>query len=105
VADLFGASMDNMLILAFADLATVRFRMLTRFAVNQALVGTLAIALTATVTAGIVGGNSLRLGTVGWAPLFAAMGYLVGMRLLYVNRPEAPLRRRLRRDATSGSLP
>jgi cation:H+ antiporter len=54
VGDLLGSSMINMLILAVADLLSRRTRILNRVAVNQAVVGTLAVLLTAFAAAGIV---------------------------------------------------
>lgn len=90
IGDLFGSSMANMLILAIADLVLWRRRVLMRVAVNQALVGTLAIALTATALAGIVAGDNLTLFGIGWAPLLIAGSYLGGMRLLYLSRAEPP---------------
>jgi cation:H+ antiporter len=89
-ADLFGSSMANMLILSVADFVTVRRRILARLAINQALVGTLAITLTAVAAAGILTGHRLTFGPVGWAPVAVGLGYLSGMRLLHLNRPEPP---------------
>jgi cation:H+ antiporter len=90
IGDLFGSSMANMLILALADLALRRRQILTRVAVNQALVGLLAIALTAVAAAGVLTGETLTLLGVGWAPLVIAVSYLGGMRLLHVTRREPP---------------
>lgn len=90
VAELFGSSMANMLILALADLAVLRRHFLARIAVNQTLVGTLAIALTAIAAAGIVAGDTLVFGSVGWAPVLIVLGYLSGMRLLHLNRAVPP---------------
>jgi cation:H+ antiporter len=90
VGDLFGSSMVNMLILAVADLATRQARILTRVSVNQALVGALAISLTATAAAGILVGGDLTLLGVGWAPLAVAFGYVSGMYTLHRNRGGPP---------------
>ncbi len=90
VGDLFGSSMANILILAVADLATRQVRVLTRVAINQALVGALAISLTATAAAGILSGGNLTILGVGWAPLVIAAGYAVGMRVLHLNRRGPP---------------
>jgi cation:H+ antiporter len=90
VGGLFGASMSNMLILAFADLLMLQQRMLTRVAVNQTLLGSLAIALTAIAAAGALTGDALMLGPIGWAPMLIALGYLSGMRLLYSSRSQPP---------------
>jgi cation:H+ antiporter len=90
IADLFGSSMANMLILAIADLVTIRRRILMRLAVNQAIVGTLAITLTAVGAVGILTGDRLVVGPIGWAPIAIGLGYLSGMRLLHLNREEPP---------------
>jgi cation:H+ antiporter len=67
VGDLFGSSMANMLILAIADIATHRVRVLTRVAINQALVGGLAIVLTAAAAAGTLTGFELTVAGMGAA--------------------------------------
>jgi cation:H+ antiporter len=90
LGDLFGAGMTNMLVLAIADLFTRNVRVLTRVIVNQALVGSLAISLTAIAAAGIITGHSLTIMGIGWAPLAAAIGYIGGMRLMHVSRTEPP---------------
>lgn len=86
VGDLFGSCMANMLILAIADLATRQVRVLTRVAIDQALVGSLGISLIATAAAGILAGRDLTALGVGWAVVAITLGYLGGMRLLYLNR-------------------
>ena len=90
VGDLFGSSMANMLILAGADLVWRKRRILTRVAINQALVGLLAIAVTTVAAVGILTDGDLAFAGLGWAPLVAAASYLGGMRLLYANRREPP---------------
>ncbi|RIK37868.1 MAG: hypothetical protein DCC58_17420 [Chloroflexi bacterium] len=90
VGNLFGASMANMLILAVADLTLTRVRVLTRVAINQAVVGTLAVALTATAAVGILTDQHLSLLGLGWAPLAIAFGYIAGMRIIYLNRVGPP---------------
>lgn len=90
VGDLFGSSMANMLILAVADLALRHRRILTRIAVNQALVGLLAIVLTGIAAAGILSDGVLSILGIGWAPLLVAGTYLAGVRLLHENRTEPP---------------
>ena len=89
-ADLFGSSMANMLILAVSDLVTIRHRILSRIAVNQALVGTLAISMTAIAAAGVLTGDLLTFGPIGWAPIAILFGYLAGTRLLHKNRARPP---------------
>jgi cation:H+ antiporter len=86
IGDLFGSSMANMLILGVADLLTRRTHLMTQVAVNQATVGVLAMALTGVAAAGVLAGEGLGVLGVGWAPLTIAVGYVLGMRLLYANR-------------------
>jgi cation:H+ antiporter len=90
IGDLFGSSMANMLILALLDLFLWRQRVLTRVAVNQALVGLLGISVTALAVAGVVTDLDLTFLGIGWAPLLIAGTYLVGVRLLHHNRAEPP---------------
>jgi cation:H+ antiporter len=90
VGDLFGSSMANMLILALADLALRQRRILARIAVNQALVGLLAIVLTAIAAAGILSDGAFSILGIGWAPLVVGGTYLAGVRLLHENRREPP---------------
>lgn len=90
IGDLFGSSMANMAILALADLLARRHRILTRIAINQALVGVLAISLTAIAAAGVLTGTLLIIGPFGWATILIGIGYVTGMQLLHANRPEPP---------------
>lgn len=76
LTDVVGSSMVSMLILAIADLAFLRHRILTRVAINQVLVGSLAIALAAVAAAGTLTGAMLGLGPAGWAPVLIVLGYL-----------------------------
>lgn len=92
VGDLFGSSMANMAILAIADLLHRQRHILTRVAINQALVGTLAVSLTILAALGIATGSALTFGGVGWAPLVIGFTYVAGMRLIHRNRPEPPFR-------------
>ncbi len=98
LGDLFGSSMANMLILAIADMVLWRRSVLARLAVNQALIGLLAISLTVIALAGIVSETSLSVFGIGWAPLVIALTYLGGMRLLHVYRSEPPF------EAASGAV-
>jgi cation:H+ antiporter len=91
VGDLFGSNMANMLILAVADLLTRHTRMLTRVAMTQLAVGTLAICLAAVAALGIVLPGPTLAG-FGWAPLVVAGTYAAGMRFLHRNRPAPPFR-------------
>lgn len=88
VGDLFGSSMANMLILGVADLLTRDVRLLTHAAVRQAMVGALAIALTAVAAAGTFTAADYTLFNIGWAPLVIGAGYLLGSRLLHANRAD-----------------
>ncbi len=86
VGDLFGSNMANMLILAVADLSVRRVQVLSRVTVNQVLVGLVAILLTSLAAVGIVTPLRLQLAGIGWATLALGVSYLLGMRLLHVNR-------------------
>jgi cation:H+ antiporter len=86
IGDLFGSCMANILILAVADLVTTQVRVLTRVTINQVLVGLLAISLIAVAVAGGVAHASFSLLGIGWGPLAIGIGYVLGMRLLHVNR-------------------
>lgn len=90
IGDLFGSSMANMLLLAVADIALTRVRVLTRVAINQAIVGTLAIILMAIAVAGVLTEPGLAIFGLGWAPLFIGFSYIAGMRLIYQNREGPP---------------
>jgi cation:H+ antiporter len=117
VGDLFGSSMANMLVLAVADLLTRHTRILTRVAVNQLAVGTIAVCLAALALLGMLV-PGWPLGPVGWGTAAVAVTYVLGMRYLHRNRggppfgprDEAPpvtrsaatLRRAVRRFAAAG---
>jgi cation:H+ antiporter len=90
VGNLFGSAMANMLVLAVADLATHQGLVLTRVSINQSLIATLAITLTATAAAGMLASGTTTVAWIGWAPLAIALGYAAGMRALYRNRAEPP---------------
>ncbi len=90
LGNLFGACMTNMLILSIADVLTVQVRLLTRVAINQALVGTIAIGLMALAAAGILVDPGLTLFGAGWATYLVAVGYAGGMWLLHAHRREPP---------------
>lgn len=89
IGDLFGSTMANMLILALADLMTHRPRLLERVAVNQVLVGALAVLLATIAAVGLLLDGSVALLPFGWPSLAIAIAYCGGMRLLHRNR-EAP---------------
>lgn len=92
VGDLFGSSMANMLILAVADLVSRQPRLLMRVAINQSLVGTLGIFLTAVAALGVVIGRALGPLPFGWSTVVIALAYVAGMRLLHRNREAPPFR-------------
>lgn len=91
VGDLFGSNLANLAILALADLAVRHTRILTRVAINQALVGVLGICLAAIAAAGVLS-SSFSLAGLSWPTLAIAFTYGAGMRLLHRNRPEPPFR-------------
>jgi cation:H+ antiporter len=91
VGDLFGSNLANLAILAIADLAVRHTRILTRVAINQALVGVLGICLAAIAAAGVLS-SSFSLAGLAWPTLAIAFTYGAGMRLLHRNRPEPPFR-------------
>lgn len=90
VGDLLGSSLMNLLILASLDLV-VRSRggMLSREAASHALSGTLSIALTALVAAGILAGDRLPAvglaGIGGWA-WAVLVSYLLGARMVFLDQ-------------------
>ena len=88
VGDIFGSCMGNLMILAVADLCVRRAAMLNRVALNQVLVGLLGIVLLSMAAAGIVAHLNLSVLNWGWAPLLIGGTYILGMRLLHVNRGE-----------------
>ncbi|HEY8447637.1 MAG TPA: hypothetical protein VIL01_11080 [Thermomicrobiales bacterium] len=90
IGGLFGSNMSTMAILALADLTMRRRRLLMRIAINQALVGVIAICLTATIAAGVMTGDALTFGPLGWATVLAAFGYVAGIWLLHINRRPPP---------------
>jgi cation:H+ antiporter len=89
VGDLFGSTMANMLILAVADLMTHRPRLLTRVAVNQVLVGVVAVLLTTIAAVGVLLEGDIGPLPIGWPTVAIGIAYVAGMRLLHRNR-EAP---------------
>jgi cation:H+ antiporter len=85
VGDLFGSSMANVLILGVADLLTRGAPLMTRVALEQAMVGVLAMTLTAIAAAGTLAGEIGIFG-LGWAPMTIAIAYVFGIRLIHANR-------------------
>lgn len=86
VGDIFGSCMANLLILAVADLSTRHVSVLTRVTANQVLVAGLGICLLATAIAGILTPVRFTVLGIGWAPAVIGVSYVMGMRLLHVNR-------------------
>jgi cation:H+ antiporter len=95
VGDLMGSTLANMLILALLDLAYARKQILQTVAVNHAVVGLLAIALTMMAGIAISSGGFGRLGPVGVETVLIAVVYLLGMRVFY----------RLTRVSAQGLIP
>jgi cation:H+ antiporter len=89
VGDIFGSCMGNLMILAVADLSVRQTAILNRVAANQVLVGVLGMILLATAAAGIVAHLGLTVLNWGWSPLAIGVTYVLGMRLLHVNRGAA----------------
>jgi len=95
VGDLMGSTLANMLILALLDLVYAKQSILHRVAVNHAVVGLLAIALTMIAGIAIATGGFGRVGHVGVESLVIVAVYLLGMRVFY----------RLTRTVGAGLIP
>ena len=83
VADLLGASLANMLILALLDSTHPRQRMLHQVATEHTLLGLLGIVLAAITASAVMVGGWGRLAHVGTETLAIGAVYLAGMRLVY----------------------
>jgi cation:H+ antiporter len=83
VGDLMGSTLANMLILALLDLVYAKESILHKVAVNHAVVGLLAIALTMIAGIAIATGGFGRIGHVGIESLLIVGVYLLGMRVFY----------------------
>jgi cation:H+ antiporter len=83
VADLFGACLANMLILALLDATRPRQRILHQVATEHALLGLLGIVLAAIAATAILVGGFGRLGRVGGDTVVIGVTYLAGMRVVY----------------------
>jgi cation:H+ antiporter len=91
VGDLFGSTLTNMLLLALLDLAYRRRRLLQEVSPQLALIGLLAIVLTAIAGSAIAAGGWGRIGSVGVETIVIVALYLVGMHAIYQNSmPTAP---------------
>lgn len=95
VGDLMGSTLANMLILALLDLLYAKESILHRVAINHAVVGLLAIALTMIAGIAIATGGFGRIGHVGVESLVIVGVYLLGMRVFY----------QLTRVASAGLIP
>lgn len=80
VGDLIGSTLANMLILAILDLVFARRRILQSVAVNQAVIGLLAIVLTLVAGVAIAAHGFATLGWIGIETPLIVVVYLVGMR-------------------------
>lgn len=83
VGDLMGSTLANMLILALLDLVYARKRLLQSVAVNHAVVGMIAIAVTMIAGIAIFTGGFGAIGPVGVESVLIVTVYLVGMRIFY----------------------
>ncbi|MGE0032082.1 MAG: sodium:calcium antiporter [Steroidobacteraceae bacterium] len=114
VGGLMGSTLANMLILALLDLVYARRHLLQSVAVNHAVVGLLAIALTMIAGIAMSTGGFGRIGPVGIETVLIIVVYVLGMRVFYqltsvaaqglipsepaaASRPAAENRVRLRR--------
>lgn len=95
VGDLMGSTLANMLILALLDLVYARRHILQSVAVNHAVVGLLAIALTMIAGIAISVGGFGSIGPVGVETVAIVAVYALGMRVFY----------RLTGVATQGLIP
>lgn len=99
VGDLMGSTLANMLILALLDLVYAKRQLLQTVAINHAVVGLIAIAVTMIAGIAIAAGGFGAIGPVGAESLLIVGVYLVGMRIFYqLTRataagliPDAPL--------------
>lgn len=83
VGDLFGSTLANMLILALLDLGYARRRILDNVSPAHALVGTLAIVLTAMAGSAILSGGWGRIGPVGLETVAIVAIYFLGARAIF----------------------
>src|SRR5690606_20228470 len=88
VGDLIGATLANMLVLALLDLSLARRRVLDNVSRDHALVGTLAIVLTAMAGAAIASRSWGSMGHIGWETIAIVTGYIVAMRAVYQTSQE-----------------
>jgi cation:H+ antiporter len=86
VGDLLGSTLANLLVLAVLDLFFRRRQILDNVSADHALVGTIAVVLTAIVGAAVLtGGGWGRIGHVGVETILIVALYVLGMRSVYGN--------------------
>jgi cation:H+ antiporter len=91
IGDLLGSTLANMLMLALLDLVYRRRNVLDTVSPDHALVGTLAMLVTAMAAAAIASGGWGHIGHVGVETVIIVAVYLLGMRSVYLNsRPTVP---------------
>ncbi|MFO1425907.1 MAG: hypothetical protein U1F11_02820 [Steroidobacteraceae bacterium] len=83
VGDLLGSTLANMLILALLDMVFARRRILAAVAIDHALVGGLAIVMTAIVGLSVAAGGLGSLGPVGIESALLLGVYLFGMHAVF----------------------
>jgi cation:H+ antiporter len=83
VGDLFGSTLANMLILALLVIAYERRQLLQQAALDHALVGVLAIVLTALAGFSIASGGLGTLFGIGLDTLSILLIYVIGMRVVF----------------------
>lgn len=104
VGDLMGSTLANLLLLAVLDLAYWRHRILDRVATDHALVGTLAIVLTALAGAAIASGGWGQVGHVGVETILILAIYCLGIRAVYGNARKTTLPEQLELGESNRTL-
>lgn len=104
IGDLMGSTLANMLILALLDLIYARKRALDNISRDHIMVGALAIILTAMAGASIAARGFGRLGRVDIGTLLIVLLYLLGMRAVRAEQPEATPPEQLPLGATRRSV-
>lgn len=89
IGDLVGSSLANMAILAVLDLVYARRRILDGISREHIMVGALAILLTAIAGAAIASHGWGPLGRIDASSLIIVVLYLIGMRAVRAEQPEA----------------
>ena len=89
IGDLVGSSLANMSILAALDLAYARRRLLDGISREHIMVGALAILLTAVAGAAIASHGWRPIGRIDASSIVIVLLYLIGMRAVRAEQPEA----------------